>query len=112
MIKLILRLVLNALCLYALDYFFPTISFSITGLVIGAVALMLLNGIVKPILNILAIPLKIFTMGLFSFVIDVLILWVILTYVPGASMGSILELIIGGILLSIVNSVLSAVLGL
>ena len=43
--------------------------------ILAAIMLSLLNSIVKPIISILAIPVTLLTLGLFSFVISGLMIW-------------------------------------
>jgi putative membrane protein len=73
----ILRLVINALALYAATQFVPGISYHGEWFHILLVALMfgVLNTIVRPILKLFSIPILIVTLGLFIFVINALMLW-------------------------------------
>jgi len=54
-------------------------DFAITGGVLGyfvaALIFGILNGLVKPILKILAFPLMLMTVGLFSFVLNMIVIW-------------------------------------
>lgn len=73
--SLIIRLVLSALVLLIGEYFIESIS--INGFwyaLILAALLGILNTIVKPILKLLSLPLNIMTLGLFSFVINAVII--------------------------------------
>jgi len=109
--KIILGFIVNVLSLWLISYFIPSISFSYTALAIGGLVLVVFNLFIKPLLNIVSLPIKLMTFGLFSFVIDVVVLWLLVTYIPGASFSNILELIIGGIALAFVNGLLSFILG-
>ncbi|MDP2820946.1 MAG: phage holin family protein [bacterium] len=46
-------------------------------LILIAVALALLNAFLRPVLNFFAFPLRILTLGLFSFIINMIIIWLI-----------------------------------
>jgi putative membrane protein len=55
---------------------------------LGGLALTLLLLLLKPILNILALPLNLITMGLFSFVVNVVIFYLLTVLVVGISITS------------------------
>ncbi len=67
-----------------LAWLVPAVSFSnwIT-LVIAAVVLLFLQSIVKPVLKLLFLPVTVVTFGLFSIVINVLVIWLATFLVPG-----------------------------
>jgi putative membrane protein len=62
-----------------------SISGGLTTYVVGAVVLSLLFMIVKPILGIITLPLNIITLGLFSFLINAIILYFLTILVPNIS---------------------------
>ena len=73
----------------------PAITFNNWGtLLVASLVLTLLQKIVRPILKILFLPINIITLGLFSWVINVLILWLATFLVPGFHVHN---LIIGGL---------------
>jgi putative membrane protein len=82
------------LSIVVLALLIPSITFaSWPTLVIASIVLTLLQKIVRPVLKILFLPINIITMGLFSGVINVLILWLVMAIVPGFHIQS---LIVGG----------------
>jgi putative membrane protein len=56
--------------------------------IIGGIALSLLFLLVKPILNIVTLPLNIITLGLFSFVANAIILYLLTVFVPNISISA------------------------
>jgi len=115
--RLVLRLVINAVALYAAAYFVPGISadggvgtFLLVGIILG-----LANALVRPVLNILSCPLMVLTLGLFGLVINAIILW--LTSAVGISLGlgfyvtNFGAAFLGGLVVAIVNWTLSLILG-
>jgi putative membrane protein len=54
----------------------------------GGLALSLLFLIVKPILNLISLPLNLVTMGLFSFLINAIIFYLLTVFVTGISITS------------------------
>ena len=74
----------TALTLFLLAYFLPTVSYmNWTTLIIASIVLTLLTTFAKPILNILFLPVNIVTLGLFSLVVNVFLLWLATYLVPG-----------------------------
>ena len=74
----------TALALLAVAYFFPNITFiHWTTVIISALVITLLNKLVRPVLKILFLPINIVTLGLFSMVIHVGLLWLATYLVPG-----------------------------
>ncbi len=72
---LILRLFINSAALWFVDVIFGGIWFDSTGALVGAAIVFgLLNTFIKPILIVFTLPLNILTLGLFTFVINAIIL--------------------------------------
>ena len=71
--------------------------------ILAAIMLSLLNSIVKPIISILAIPVTLLTLGLFSFVISGLMIWFTGCLVAGFTV-SFGQAIIVSLILSLVNA--------
>ncbi len=75
----------------------PVTISSVFTLIVSAILLALLFHLVRPVLNVLFIPINIVTLGLFSLVINAGLLWLLTYVVPGFS---ILPMTILGIDLS------------
>lgn len=87
--KLFKPIIVAAVALFILAYFLPTVSFMHwTTLLIAAVVLAFLNKIIKPVLQILFLPVNIVTFGLFSVVINVGLLWLATYLVPGFNISA------------------------
>ena len=84
MLYLILRWILNALGVMIVAYLIPgiTVSNFYTALVV-ALVLGILNALVRPILIFLTLPINILTLGLFTLVINALLLWFVSSFVKG-----------------------------
>lgn len=82
--KLIKPIISTILTILILAWAIPTISYlNWTTLLIAAIVLTLLQKIVRPILKILFLPINIVTLGLFSIVINMAMLWLATYLVPG-----------------------------
>ncbi len=79
-----------------------------TALIVGA-CLALFNMIIKPIINILTLPINIITLGLFSLVINGALFWYLGVLIDGFDVTSFYAAFIGALLVSIINWVLKKV---
>lgn len=84
-------------------------------LALGAV-IVLLNMIVKPVLNVLALPITILTLGLFALVINWFILWLSAWIseqvdVVNLTVGGFWQTLLAALVISIASAIMGAVLG-
>jgi putative membrane protein len=113
MVQLIIRIVINAVALWVADYLLDglTVSDSTGGLILVAVVFGLVNAFIKPVVQILSCPLTILTLGLFTLVINALMLmltgWLTAGGVTTVDFWSAL---VGALIISIISTVLSWVL--
>jgi len=85
--NLLIRLLLNAAALLVVAYLLP--GFMVDNFwpaaIIAALILGIANAILKPILVILTLPINILTLGLFTFIINAGLLWIVASWVNGFS---------------------------
>ena len=74
---------------------------------IAAIILGIVNAVIRPLLLILTLPLNIFTLGLFTFVVNGLVLKTVAAVVSGFDIVGMWPAIIGAIILSVVSTVLN-----
>ncbi|MAU17336.1 MAG: hypothetical protein CMH46_17555 [Muricauda sp.] len=109
--KLILRLLLNALAVVILSYALPGVGVdSMMTAIIVAIVLSLLNFLVKPILVILTLPITIVTLGLFLLVINAIIILLTSKLIDGFHVTSFWWAIIFSLLLSFLQAILQSIL--
>jgi len=103
----IIRLLLSALAVVALSYILPNVSVDnyVTAIIV-AIALSLLNFIVKPIMVILTLPITIITFGLFLLVINACIILLADYFVDGFTVNGIGWALLFSLLLSFLQSIL------
>lgn len=84
MIKFITKAILTSVAVLFAAYILKgvTVDNTVTAMLV-AVVLGLLNTFVKPILFVLTIPITVFTLGLFLFVINIIIVYWVQAIVPG-----------------------------
>ena len=116
MTKFFLRWAINAIALYVAVQFVSGIDFqgSWTGLLWLALIIGLLNALVRPLLKLLAFPLIILTLGLFTIVINTIVLMLTSAIGQalnlGLSVDSFWSALLGSIVISLVSVVLSLIL--
>ena len=112
--KLILRVVINAIAIWvatlALSGF--TFSGSVLNLLAVAIVFGLVNALIRPIVKLLTLPISVVTLGLFSLVINALMLILTVWLNDSLSLGgglfqNLLTAFVGAILISIVSTILS-----
>ena len=109
--KLILRLLLNALAVVILSYVLPGVGVdSMLTAIIVAIVLSVLNFLVKPILVILTLPITILTLGLFLLVINAIIILLTPNLIDGFQVTSFWWAIIFSLLLSFLQAILHSIL--
>ena len=109
---LIIRWLAVFLAVLAAGYLFPDrLSYAdYTTAAVFAAILALINSFIKPILNLLALPLTCLTFGLFAIVINAFTFWLATQVVPGVSLGEGLTVeFVNAAIASLVVSVVSAV---
>lgn len=107
--KLCTTLVVNGISLFLISYLFEGITIENSAMITMILVLWLFNSFIKPILKILAFPVTILTLGLFSFVINGFVLYLSFSFVSGASCDSFITCIGAGIVLSVLNTAFSGV---
>jgi putative membrane protein len=102
--KLIGKLAINTLSLLVVTYLIP--GFVLSGLwptVVTAVVIGVINTFIRPVLQIIFIPLTIITFGITAFLINVVLLWGVSFIVPGFEIANFLTAAIASIALSLTN---------
>ena len=108
----IVQAVATGFGLAAAAHFVKGVTFSNTGsLIVAAILLGVVNAIVKPVAVLLTLPLTIVTLGLFLFVINGLMLWLVAALLKGFTISGIWPAIIGSIVVSVVSWVTLLILG-
>ncbi len=106
--KLILRLVINVIALFVVAYLVPGfVLTSIQAAIIAAIVIGVVNTFLKPIIQLIALPLTMITFGIAAFLVNVLLLYLISFIVPGFEISNFIAAIFASVVLSIVSWFLS-----
>ena len=105
MLRFIIRILGNAVALYVAFLIVPgfLVSGSWEQYLIAGLILALLNMLVRPVLKVISFPLIVVTLGLFTFIINILMLWILDYLVSFVAIESLIALIWTTIIVSIVN---------
>jgi len=79
---------------------------SAVSVIIAALALGLLNTFIRPILRLIAIPITFLTLGLFGWIINGLMLWLVSWLVPGFHVAGFVAAVLGSVILAIISGVM------
>jgi len=101
---MIIQLLISAFAFYITAYLIP--GFIISGwmaLVVISIVWGILTLVIRPILVLLTLPINFLTLGLFTFVINALLLMLMAKIVPGFSISGFGTALLAAIVLSLVN---------
>ena len=108
MLSLLARWILNAAALLLVAYLYPGVSVeSFLAAAIAALVLGLVNAVIRPIMIILTLPATLLTLGLFLFVINALMFWLVAEIVPGFKVTGFVAALVGSILYSLITLITS-----
>lgn len=78
--------------------------------VIAAFVLAVINFFIRPLMLVVTLPVNVLTLGLFTFIINALMLWLTAAVVDGFDVTGPLAAIIGSLIISVVSTALSMLL--
>lgn len=109
--KISLFIVVNAISLYLVSLLMDSMYIgSFSGLLILTLIFGALNLTIKPLLQFFSLPITFLTLGLFSLVVNGVVLKLAFSLVPGVHLYGFLSAIGASILLSIANTIIYNVL--
>ena len=111
MAQMLTKWLLNALVLLGISYIIP--GFIVTSFpraVLVALVLGLINQTLKPLLIILTLPINILSLGLFTFVINALLLMLVSWLLDGFAVSGFGTALIGALLISLANWLINSLL--
>jgi putative membrane protein len=109
--RLLLTWLINAAALFALPYLMQSIRVAdFSTALVAALLLGLVNALVRPVLVVLTLPVTVLSLGLFIFVINGLMFWLVANFVRGFQVAGFWPAVGGAILYSIISWLLSSVL--
>ncbi len=107
--RLLLIWIVNTVTLFVLPHLLETVQVdSFTTALTAALVLGLVNTLIRPMLLVLTLPITFLTLGLFIFVINGLMFWVVADIVPGFQVTSFSAAIVAAFVYSVISWLLTA----
>ncbi|KKP80125.1 MAG: hypothetical protein A2271_00355 [Candidatus Moranbacteria bacterium RIFOXYA12_FULL_35_19] len=110
-LKLIIQILANCVAILVADYLVS--GFNFTGswqdLVIAGAILGLVNSVIRPIVKLVAFPLIILTLGLFTIVINIALFIFAINFIPSLSVHGFSAIFWGIIVISLVNYIILSI---
>ena len=104
MLDILIKWVLLALALLFVAWIVPGISFAGFMAALWAALFMgIINIFIRPILILLTLPLNLITLGLFTFIINAFLFWLVAHIVSGFMVADYWAALLGSIVLSIIS---------
>ena len=102
--EILVNWIISAVAVFATSYLLPGVHLEnfVTALIV-AIVLGIINAVIKPVIVILTLPINILTLGLFTLVINALLVMLVSRIVPGFQIDGFVWALIFSILLSIIN---------
>jgi len=111
MTGLLIRWVINALGLVLIANIIAGVSLHGFGAALVAILVLgVANAIIRPILLILTLPLNVITLGLFTFILNGFILYMVASVVSGFQIDGFFSAVVATILLSIISAVTNKII--
>ncbi|NYE63057.1 putative membrane protein [Duganella sp. 1224] len=109
--RLVLTWLINALALLAVPYLMHSVDVtSIGAALVAALVLGLVNTLIRPVLLLLTLPVTLVSLGLFIFIVNGFMFWLVAQWVDGFHVDSFLSAVGGAVLYSIISWALSTLL--
>jgi len=107
--KIIVRILINAVAVAITAYLLPNVQIDgfLTAILVAAV-LGIINTFIKPVIQLLTLPINILTLGLLTFIINGLFILLASNVIDGFTVVGFLWAIIFSIVLSVISSILGA----
>ena len=110
MVKLIVRLIINAVALWVAVSLVSGVEFEegagVFQVLFIALVFGLVNAFIKPILALISMPFIVFTLGLFTLLINTFLLWLVSLFTP-LIVDGLIPALLGSIVISLVSWLLN-----
>jgi len=108
MFRILANWALSALSIFVVAKYLPGFEVAdLTTAFVIALVLGVINATIKPVLKILTFPITIVTLGLFSFVINAALIWIVAYFIQGFSIQGFAPALYGAIILWLINTIVN-----
>jgi len=102
--KIFLHLLVSTVAIIIATYLIPGTTITLLGAIVLAIVLGVINVYIKPVVQLIALPLTILTLGIFSLVINALFILLAAAIVPSFSVAGFWTALWFSIVLSLINA--------
>lgn len=103
----VLRWLANIVAIIITAQIIPGFNVTVLGAIVGSIFLGIINAVIRPIVLLLTLPVNIVTLGLFTLVVNGLMLWLTASIVKGFNITGFWAAVLSAILISIISALLS-----
>jgi putative membrane protein len=104
LLRILIRVLTTAVTLVLIANFVPGIAVSNFYIALVVAVIWGIFGLtIRPVLTILTLPINLITFGLFSFILNALLFWLIATFVAGFTVNGFIPALIGSAIISCVS---------
>lgn len=104
----LIRWVLNVAGIIFTAYIVQGFNVTLGGAIVGSVILGLINAAIRPVIFLLTLPINFLTLGLFTLIINGLMLWLVSSVVRGFEIQNFGAAFIAALIIMVINSVVSS----
>lgn len=97
--------IISALAIVIAAYLIPGVEVTLVGALVLAIVLAIFNIFIKPIVFVLTLPINVLTLGLFSLVINALLILLADKIIPGFAISGFWIAVLFSVVLSLINAV-------
>jgi putative membrane protein len=102
--KLIMHLAINVFALLVVEYLVPGFKLdSLQSAIVAAIVIGIVNTLIKPVLQLVALPISMLTFGIAAFLINVGLLYLTSKFIPGFTIAGFSTAIVASVVLSLVS---------
>lgn len=108
--SLVIRWIVNAVSLMVVSYLFAGIEVKgFVAALAAALILGLVNAFIRPVLLLVTLPINILALGLFTFVINALLFWLVAALLEGFFVAGFWSAFFGALAYSIISAIISLI---
>ena len=102
---MIIHLLVSVAAIIIASYLLPGVTVTLIGALVLSIVLAVINLFIKPVLTLLTLPITLVTLGLFSLVINALLIMIAAAVVPGFAVAGFWSAFLFAILVSLITAV-------
>lgn len=103
----LIRWILNVAVIIFTAYIIEGFNVTPLGAIVGSIILGLINATIRPLILLITLPINLLTLGLFTFIINGLMLWLVSLFVKGFDILSFGTAIFAALLITVISSLIS-----